>query len=71
MTPQTLVKVTGNVRVARQEERTGLRQPNRATDPFARFGPLSPPPPLARVQERCRTRVDGVEIFLQWCSGGG
>jgi hypothetical protein len=45
-------------------EPTGVRQPGDAADALPRaLALVTAPRQLARVQERCKTRADGVEIF--------
>jgi hypothetical protein len=70
VTPRTLRKLTGNVRTSvLSEGRHWHAQPNHARDsPLRALAPCHPEPQLARAQERCRTRADGVEIFLHACS---
>src|SRR5262249_39745068 len=65
-TPRALVKVTGNVRTSLLFTRNAPACGSRTMPPMpaASRGLCHPAPQLARVQERSRTRADGVEIFL-------
>src|SRR5215467_12150722 len=64
VTPRTLRNVTGNVRARLfRNKALACRSRTMPQIPPEALGPCHPAPQLARVEERCRTCADGVEIF--------
>ena len=66
VTPRESLKVTDtSVRICSKKELTSMPKLNHATDsPPVGLDPCYLAPQLARVQERCRTCADCMEIFL-------